>query len=66
MPENNGLAIRKAMLEADITVTELADRMGKPASMISRWRHNGCDSVTNLQQVAKHCGMSLEELLELA
>ena len=61
---NTSKAIKIAMIEAEITVKEMAERLGKPESTISRWRNDGCNSVTALQEIAKACGMSMAELLE--
>ena len=62
---NTAKAIKIAMINAEISVAAMAEKLNKPPTTISRWRTRGCDSITGLQQIAKACGITLDELLEL-
>ena len=61
--KDTGKAIQVAMINADLTVAELAKRLNKNPATVSRWRTSGCNSITVMQQIARECGISLAELM---
>ena len=63
--EKTAKAIKIAMIQAELNPQQLADVLGKNVSTVSRWRSHGCNSLTQLQEIARACGMSYEELMEL-
>ena len=54
------------MVQAEISPSQLAEQLGKPTSMISRWRHHGCDSASTLEKIAKACGLTYSEMMGLS
>ena len=64
--EKTAKCIQIAMVKGEISPGQLADKMGRPPATISRWRKRGCDSVTALNEIAKHCGMDYAELMSLS
>ena len=57
--------IREARLKAELTQTELAERLGRDRAQIARWETGGQDpSFENLRSVVEACGFTLK--LEIA
>jgi transcriptional regulator with XRE-family HTH domain len=57
--------IREARLKADLTQTELAQRIGRDRAQVARWETGGQDpSFENLRSVVEACGFTLK--LEIA
>jgi transcriptional regulator with XRE-family HTH domain len=52
--------IREARLKAELTQTELAERLGRGRAQVARWEIGGQEpSFENLQSVVEACGFSL-------
>jgi transcriptional regulator with XRE-family HTH domain len=52
--------IREARLKAELTQTELAERLGRERAQVARWEIGGQEpSFENLQSVVEACGFSL-------
>ena len=52
--------LREARLRAGLTQAELARRVGKPASMISRWERGKVEpSLETLRSLVRACGLEL-------
>lgn len=67
MPKlKTAVCIRMAMEKGDISSKSLGERMKVVKSTVARWRKEGCDSMTDLETIAKHCGMSLDQMMGLA
>jgi transcriptional regulator with XRE-family HTH domain len=60
------LCIKIAMASNEMSVQDLATKLGVTPVTVSRWRKRGCDSVMTLTQIAKVFDMSFTEFLELA
>ncbi|MHB8438384.1 MAG: helix-turn-helix domain-containing protein [Acidimicrobiales bacterium] len=59
-----GVAIRRARTRAGITQAELARRLGTPASVLSRWEHEGVEpSFRAVDRAVTACGLELASLL---
>ena len=57
--------IREARLKAELTQTELAQRIGRDRAQVARWETGGQDpSFENLRSVVEACGFVLK--LEIA
>ena len=63
--EQTASAVRFAMAKAGKTAMEVSVETGYAESSIFRFRRKGCDSVKALSAIAKSCGMSLTEMIEL-
>ena len=52
--------LREARLRAGLTQAELGERVGKPASMISRWERGRVEpSLETLRRLVRACGLEL-------
>jgi transcriptional regulator with XRE-family HTH domain len=52
--------IREARLKAELTQSELAERLGRERAQVARWEIGGQEpSFENLQSVVEACGFSL-------
>lgn len=52
--------LREARLRAGLTQAELGERVGKPASMISRWERGRVEpSLETLRLLVRACGLEL-------
>ena len=52
--------LREARLRAGLTQAELGQRVGKPASMISRWERGRVEpSLETLRSLVRACGLEL-------
>lgn len=59
--------LQKYLVDADITQTELARRLGVKQPTVWEWLHNqSSPSAENLQKLSRETGISIDELLSHA
>lgn len=57
--------IQLAMIKGGLSGEKLAHKMEVTPTTVSRWRTTGCNSLTALEGIAKHCGMTVQDLMAL-
>jgi hypothetical protein len=56
----SGQLIREARLRAGLTQQQLADRLGRPITMVNRWERDGNEpGLSGLLRILRACGFEL-------
>jgi hypothetical protein len=58
-------AIRMAMAHKGLMGKDLAALMDKTPTTVTRWRDMGCDNIKTLDNIASHCDLTLQEMMEM-
>jgi len=59
------IAMEKANNGEGMSTQELADKLNVTRHTVTRYRKHGCDSMSQLGNIAKACGLTYTELMVL-
>jgi len=60
------ICIKMAMLKADLSVADAADKLDKTEATVFNYRAGKVKDIVKLSEFAKLCGMTFEEMMKLA